>query len=107
MSQLIQIAKIEPKEVVTSSSRYIKQQVIYYSENKILTFDTYNRNTYTPTGEEKIMVINKGLEYRPDLVSFDVYGFVDNWWRILEANKMKDIWEFKAGRTIILPDRLL
>jgi hypothetical protein len=50
------------------------------------------------------MVISKGVEHRPDLVSFDHYGHVDNWWRILEANNIKDIWDFKAGTTIILPD---
>ena len=107
MGQLIEIAKVDSDRVVSSGSRYLKQQVIYYGEPKILTFDTYNRTNYEPTGQERVMVITKGLEYRPDLVSFDAYGYVDNWWRILEANKMKDIWEFKAGKTIILPDRVL
>jgi hypothetical protein len=107
MTQLIENAKVEPDKIMSSGSRYLKQQVIYYGEQRVLTFDTYNRTNYTPTGQEKVMVISKGLEFRPDLVSFDVYGYVDNWWRILEANKMKDIWEFKAGRTIILPDRVL
>lgn len=107
MSQLIQVAKITPQEILPAGSRYLRQQVIYYGEQKFLTFDTYNRKNYQPNGQEKIMIISKGLEYRPDLVSYDVYGYVDNWWRILEANKMKDVWEFKAGKTIILPDRII
>jgi hypothetical protein len=78
--------------------------VIYYGESKIMTFDTYLRKTYFPKGNEKVMLITKGVEYRPDLVSQDIYGFPDNWWNILEANKMMDIFEFKAGRTILLPD---
>lgn len=107
MTQLIENAKVEADKIMSSGSRYLKQQVIYYGEQRLLTFDTYNRTNYKPTGQEKVMVVSKGLEYRPDLVSFDVYGYVDNWWRILEANKMKDIWEFRAGKTIILPDRVL
>jgi hypothetical protein len=41
------------------------------------------------------------------LVSYDAYGFVDNWWRILEANQMKDVWDFKTGKTIIIPNKIL
>jgi len=37
-------------------------------------------------------------------VSHEYYGHVDNWWKILEANQIKDIWDFKAGITIMLPD---
>lgn len=78
--------------------------VIYYGDQKRLTFETYIRKPYTIQGNEKIMVITKGAEYRPDLIAYEFYGFPDIWWKILEANKMKDIWEFKAGRTILLPN---
>lgn len=103
----VQYTNISPKTIVTPSSRYRNQRVIYYGEKKLLTFDTYIRVDYQPNGTEKITTITKGVEYRPDLVSQKVYGFPDNWWRILEANKMKDIWEFKVGKTIILPNRVL
>ena len=107
MPNKIEASKLNTREILAPGSRYIKQQIIYYGEKKIITFDTYNREVYKPTGNEKVSVVTKGTEYRPDLVSYDVYGYVDNWWRILEANGMKDIWEFKTGRTIILPDRIL
>lgn len=107
MTQLITKSNIRSDAVVVQTSRYINQNVIYYGEKKLLTFDTYNREKYTPTGNERIMLLTKGVEYRPDLVSYDVYGFVDNWWRILESNKMKDIWEFKAGKTIFIPDKII
>jgi len=107
MSQKIEISRVQPRSIMASGSRYMKQNVIYYGEKRIITFDTYNRETYQATGKEKVMMINKGVEYRPDLVSYDYYGFVDNWWRILEVNGMKDIFEFKAGATIILPDKVL
>lgn len=92
------------ERMVSGFSRYVGQNVIYYGEGKFLTFDTYIRKPYKPTGKEKIMVIKKGIEYRPDLVSYDVYGIPDAWWRILQANGMKDVWEFKAGVTIRIPE---
>ena len=107
MTTPIKISSIRPNQVVSAGSRYLSQNVIYYGEQNLITFDTYIRSTYVPTGKEKVMLVTKGVEYRPDLVSYDVYGFVDNWWRILEANGIKDIWDFKAGITIMLPDRVI
>lgn len=107
MGQLIEYTNIPIQSLVTPSSRYRKQNVIYYSDKRIMTFDTYVRRAYVPSGDEKVMVITKGVEYRPDLVSHDFYGFPDNWWRILEANNMKDIWDFKAGKTIMLPNQII
>ena len=103
----IEYTDLQTKDFVQGGSRYLNQNVIYYGENKILTFDTYIRPERTRTGKERVMKITKGVEYRPDLVSFDVYGFPEAWWHILEANKMKDIYEFKAGKTIVLPDEVL
>lgn len=104
MTQIIIPSEVNSSRLVNSGSRYIKSKVVHYGEQRILTFETYVRIKYEPIGNESIMVISKGVEYRPDLVSFDHYGHVDNWWRILEANNIKDIWNFKAGTTIILPD---
>lgn len=99
----IQYTNIRANEIVTPSSRYKNQPVIYWSEQNYITFTTYLRIPYQVTGKENVMVITKGVEYRPDLVSQDVYGLPDNWWRIMQANKMMDIMEFKAGVTIMLP----
>ncbi len=88
---------------MSSGSRYLKQNVIHWGESKRICFDTYIKEPYKKTGSERVMLLDAGNQYRPDLVSFEIYGYVDNWWRILEANNMKDIWEFKAGTTIILP----
>lgn len=95
---------IRPERVVSGFSRYVNQNIIYWGDKKLLTFDTYIRKKYVPTGKEKVMVITKGVEYRPDLVSYDVYGIPDAWWKILQANNMKDVWDFKAGVTILIPD---
>ncbi len=100
----IEYSLVAAKKVLVSGSRYLDQRLIYYGDNRTLTLDTYKRKTYTVTGTEKIMVITKAVEYRPDLVSYDYYGFTDNWWRIMEVNKISDIMDFRAGKTIILPE---
>jgi hypothetical protein len=101
---MIEHTNIRASDVSVVGSRYRNSDVVYYGEQKYLTFSTYKRTPYVSNGKEKIMLINKGVEFRPDLVAFDRYGFQGHWWRILEVNGMKDIWEFKAGTTIFLPD---
>lgn len=107
MTQPIEYTNIPTQNLVAGGSRYKKQVVIYYGEQRFLTFDTYTRVPYNRQGNEKVMVISKGVEYRPDLVSHDFYGFPDNWWRILEANGMNDVFDFKAGLTILLPNQVM
>lgn len=105
MTQLIESSNIDVTSVVAPNSRYRENQnVVYYGENRFVTFDLYLKKEYVKNGNEKIMVITKGVEYRPDLVSFDFYGFADNWWKILEVNGIMDIFDFKAGKTIFLPE---
>ncbi len=105
MTQIIERTNILASDVTAPGSRYRElQNVIYYGEQRFITYDLYLRTGYTKSGNEKSMAITKGVEYRPDLVSFDFYGFSDNWWKILEVNGMQDIFEFKAGKTIFLPD---
>ena len=99
----IETTTIRPESFVSAQSRYLNQNVIYYGENRFITFDTYIKKPYEADGDEQVMVITKGVEYRPDLVSFDLYGFPDAWWRILEANSIKDVFEFVAGKTIMIP----
>ena len=104
MTVPIEISNIRPEKLLDSNSRYLKQNIIYWGENRLIAFDTYLRNDYILTGNEKVLLITKGIEYRPDLISFEVYGVPNFWWRILEANGMKDIFEFKAGKTIFIPN---
>jgi hypothetical protein len=80
--------------------------VIYYSDSKKITFGSYQKNVPALSDLDKFMVISKGVEYRPDLVSYDNYGTVDFWWRIMEFNGMKDILEFKSGVNIRLPNNV-
>ena len=107
MTQPIELARVQSQQIASAGSRYLKQRVIYYGERRFMTYDTYLRQNYVPSGNERVMVVTKGVEYRPDLVSHDVYGFADNWWRILEANGLSDIFDFKAGLTIMLPNQVI
>lgn len=106
MTIRIEEANIRTDNIVGGQSRYLGQKVIYYSDKRFITFETYNRKPYVPTGKEKVMVITKGVEFRPDLVAYDVYRVQNLWWKIMEANKIYDIYDFVAGKTIILPDNV-
>jgi hypothetical protein len=106
MANAIEFVATNPTEFVTRLSRYAKSKVMYYSDSRITTFETYKRAKFSPSSRDQVAVITPGTEYRPDLMSFDRYGIPDFWWKIMEANNMKDVMEFKAGRTIILPDNI-
>lgn len=106
MANKIEYTNIRATEFVTRLSRYSDSRVVYYSDNRLMTFETYKRKNQPKSPRDQVTVITPGMEYRPDLMSFDKYGIPDFWWKILEANKMKDIIEFKAGKTIVLPENV-
>jgi hypothetical protein len=95
--------KLVAQDYVTATSRYIFSDVGFYGPQKKITFAIYQRLVYTETNQDKYMQITAGLEYRPDLVSNLVYGTVDYWWVILQANNIADIFDFKVGLTIRIP----
>ncbi len=104
MPNSIKDSGILPTKFVSALSRYANSQVVYYGPKNKLTFTTYKKQPNQTTEEDKFMVIK--TDYRPDLVSKEVYGVVDFWWKILEANNMKDIYEFKSGVSIRLPGNI-
>jgi hypothetical protein len=103
MTQPVEVSTTTARQLFTALSRYLNSTIILYSEKRKMTLATYKRVNFVADGDEKSMLITKGVEYRPDLVAFDVYGVPDVWWKILEANHMFDVFDFKAGKTIILP----
>jgi len=104
MANYSQATNIDPKRFVPVTSRYSDATVVYYTENKLLTFTIYKKNKTKLDRRDKYYVITAGTEYRPDLVSQTAYGTVDFWWKIMEANEIKDIFDFKAGLNIRIPD---
>lgn len=109
MSNYSEETNIEATRFVPVTSRYTNSVVLYYTEKKLLTFATYKKeqNLQDDTGRTKYYVVTPGTEFRPDIVSSRVYGTPDFWWRIMESNNIKDIFEFKAGLNLILPNVLL
>ena len=54
-------------------------------------------------GDVRYTVVSKNYEYRPDLLSYEAYGLSEFWWQILEFNEIKDVYDFKAGLNITIP----
>ena len=106
MANYIEVTKTSPLRFVPASSRYADSTVIYYTEKNLIAFEIYKRTDRKTSKDDKFMVISKGLEYRPDLVSFRAYGVPDYWWKIMQINGMKDIMEFSAGTNIRIPDNI-
>lgn len=104
MANYIEVTTIDPKRFVPFTSRYSDSTVLYYSENKLLTFNTYKKKILKPSSKDRFYVVTSATEYRPDKVSLTAYGTVDFWWKILEANGIKDIFDFKAGLNIRIPN---
>jgi len=104
MANKIEVANILAKKMVPSGSRYEDNKVIYYGEDKYITFPIYRRQDIKSGDRDKYTVINKSTEYRPDLVSQDFYGTSIFWWKIMEINNIRDIWDFKAGLSILVPE---
>jgi hypothetical protein len=39
------------------------------------------------------------------MVSQEAYGVPDFWWRIMEFNNIKDVFDFKSGLNIAIPSQ--
>jgi hypothetical protein len=106
MANKIEFTSLRSTDFVTRISRYSESKVVYYSEEKIITFETYKKKKITESSRDSVAVIPPGMEFRPDLVSKEKYGLPDFWWKIMEANSIKDVFDFRAGRTIVLPENI-
>ena len=106
MANFIEDANLPTDRFVSALSRYIPSKVVYYfaGNKRVLTFTTYRKLISHVAKEGDVYaVVPPGMEYRPDLVSKKYYGTPDFWWKVLEANNIKDIFDFKAGTNIRLP----
>jgi len=106
MAVKVEFTNINPRKFVDALSRYADSTVMYWGDNHLLTFTTYKKHKYPSSGADRFAVIPGNWEYRPDLVSNQAYGAPDFWWRIMEANNIKDVFDFKAGLTIRLPGNI-
>jgi hypothetical protein len=107
MANKIQKTDIKSTTIVPPTSRYVNSEVIYYGNDNYLTYTTYKKQNQQSSSSDKYSVIPPGMEYRPDKVSSSVYGTPDFWWKIMEANNIMDVFDFKSGRTIKIPQSIL
>lgn len=101
MARSFEYTNQEGRKYVPPTSRYATLPVIKY-EGK-LAYPIYKRKKVSINHQDQHYEITKEDEYRPDLVSYKFFGAPDFWWKIMEANRMKDILEFRSGRNIVLP----
>jgi hypothetical protein len=101
MPKPIEYTKSEGRKYVPVTSRYVSASIILY-EGK-LAFPIYKNKQVRLSPNDQHYEITQDMEYRPDKVSNMFFGAPDFWWRIMEANGMKDILEFREGKNIILP----
>ena len=106
MANPITYSTLTATSFVDVTSRYANSQVLYYGDNHIVTFATYKRKNPVYSSNDKFYLITQATQHRPDLVSQLAYGVTSFWWKIMEANAMKDISDFKQGVTIRIPESL-
>jgi len=103
MANYFELSKIQSNKFVNISSRYHESDIVYYTEKKLLTFPLYRKTPIDSSKRDKFTVISKGHEFRPDLTSYEFFGVPDFWWKIMEANKINDIYDYRAGLSIKIP----
>lgn len=104
MANYIEYANnLVPGIYVVPTSRYQDSKVIFYGDQRKITFNTFKRTEIPLNENDKYMLITAAYEYRPDLVSQKAYATPDYWWKILLANNINDIIDFKSGITVRLP----
>ena len=106
MPNKITPANLSNSSFLTPDSRYSDSKIYYYGDKNKITFETYKRKDTVFSENDLFFVIESGQEYRPDLVSRQAYGTTKYWWKIMEANQIFDIFDFKAGKTLRIPSRL-
>jgi len=99
--------KLSAASYVPFTSRYRSSSVVFYGEDRKVTFTTYKRPTMQESETDTFLTITRAFEFRPDLVSYRAYGTPDYWWKLLQFNKIYDIFGFKAGTNIRIPSNLV
>jgi len=99
-------SKIQANQVVGPTSRYAASQVIYWGPHNKITFATYSRRQYPRSERDRWTFVDASEEFRPDKLADRAYGVSNLWWAVMEANGLKDIWDFRTGLNLWLPDNI-
>lgn len=89
---------------LSSETRYNNSKILIYGDDRRLTISTYKKHNFEFSENDKYFVVTPKHEYRPDLTSQQVYFTPGLWWILLEANNIKDIFDYKTGLNIRIPE---
>lgn len=68
--------------------------------------DILTKRSIPRNKDDIIFEINPVYEYRPDLLSYDLYGTSELWWVFIlrNPNQLNDpVWDFVSGKKIFIP----
>ena len=64
MANKTEYTNLRATDFVTRVSRYAESKVLYYSNEKIITFETYKKKKFVESSGDKVAVIPPGMEFR-------------------------------------------
>tara|TARA_B100000902_G_scaffold119878_1_gene120275 strand:+ start:126 stop:425 length:300 start_codon:yes stop_codon:yes gene_type:complete len=89
-------------------ANYSNTSPYFETEMRSTYLDVLNPRTLTIEDDDQSYTIERTYAYRPDLLSYDLYGTPRLWWVFTQRNpdQIEDpIYDFKPGVTIKLPKK--
>ena len=90
------------------SQKYSNTSPYFETAEQADYLDVLNPRTLTAEDDDQSYTIERTYAYRPDLLSYDLYGSPRLWWVFAQRNadQLEDpIYDFKPGVTIQLPKK--
>ena len=89
-------------------TNYSNTSPYFETEMRSTYLDVLNPRTLTIEDDDQSYTIERTYAYRPDLLSYDLYGTPRLWWVFAQRNpdQIEDpIYDFKPGVTVKLPKK--
>jgi len=89
-------------------ARYSNTSPYFETEEFANYLDILNPRTLTAETDDQVYTVERTYAFRPDLLSYDLYGTPRLWWVFAQRNpdKLEDpIYDFKPGVSILLPKK--
>lgn len=86
-----------------TNTRYDIQKFMEFDIDSFSMLDSYFCSQVKRLPYSGALTINSTQEYRPDLVSWDLYGDTMYWWIILLYNDLTSPTDLKSGTVLVYP----
>ena len=89
-------------------ARYSNTSPYFETEEFANYLDILNPRTLTAETDDQVYTVERTYAFRPDLLSYDLYGTPRLWWVFAQRNPDKleePIYDFKPGVVIKLPKK--